>query len=110
MEKSDVLHANKRVFLMSETINIRRHFSILNIFMPLSQASSPLSKSISLSIYLTHLLVNIRTTCLVSVSQLLTNNIFTNARRRNKVVQLVEELHTFLMMLRSSITQLVPKS
>lgn len=44
------------------------------------------------------------------MSQLLTNNIFTNARRGNEVVQLVEELHTLLVMLGSSVTQLVPKS
>lgn len=46
---------------------------------------------------------------LVSVHELLTDDILTDARGWHQIVELVEELHTALMVLRSSFTQLVPE-
>lgn len=47
---------------------------------------------------------------LVSVHELLADDILTDAGGRHQVVELVEELHTALMVLRRSLTQLVPQN
>lgn len=47
---------------------------------------------------------------LVSVHELLADDVLTDAGRRHQVVELVEKLHTALMVLRSSFTQLVPQN
>lgn len=47
---------------------------------------------------------------LVSVHELLADDILTDAWGRHQVVELVEELHTALMVLRCSFTQLVPQN
>lgn len=46
---------------------------------------------------------------LVSVHELLADDILTDARRRHQVVKLVEKLYTALMMLRCSFAQLLPQ-
>lgn len=46
---------------------------------------------------------------LVSVHELLADHILTDAGGRHQVVELVEEFHTALMVLRCSFTQLVPQ-
>lgn len=48
-------------------------------------------------------------TNLVSVHKLLTDDVLTDAGGRHQVVELVEELHAALMMLRCSFAQLVPQ-
>lgn len=45
---------------------------------------------------------------LVSVHELLTDDILTDAGGRHQVVELVEELYAALMVLRCSFAQLVP--
>lgn len=47
---------------------------------------------------------------LVSVHELLADDVLTDAWGRHQVVELVEELHTALMVLRCSFTQLVPQN
>lgn len=47
---------------------------------------------------------------LVFVHELLADDILTNAGGRHQVVELVEELHTALMVVRCSFTQLVPQN
>lgn len=47
---------------------------------------------------------------LVSVHELLADNVFTDAGGRNQIVKLVEKLYTALMVLRCPFTQLVPKN
>lgn len=47
---------------------------------------------------------------LVSVHELLADDILTDAGGWHQVVQLVEELHTALMVLRRPFTQLVPQN
>lgn len=46
---------------------------------------------------------------LVSVHELLADDILTDAGGRHQVVELVEKLHTALMVLRRPVTQLVPQ-
>lgn len=48
-------------------------------------------------------------TNLISVHELLADDVLTDARRRHQVMELVEELHTALMVLRGSFIQLVPQ-
>lgn len=48
-------------------------------------------------------------TDLVSVHELLADDILTDAGGRHQVVELVEELDAALMVLRSPFTQLLPK-
>lgn len=48
-------------------------------------------------------------TNLVSVHELLADDVLTDAGGRHQVVELVEELYAALMVLRSSFTQLVPQ-
>lgn len=45
---------------------------------------------------------------LVSVHELLADNVLTDVGGRHQVVKLVEELYTALMVLRCSFTQLAP--
>lgn len=47
---------------------------------------------------------------LVSVHELLADNVLTDAGGRHQVVQLVEELHAALVVLRGSFTQLAPQN
>lgn len=42
--------------------------------------------------------------------ELLADNVLTDAGGRHQVVQLVEELHAALVVLRGSLTQLVPQN
>lgn len=46
---------------------------------------------------------------LVSVHELVTDDVLTDAGGRNKVVKLIEKFHTALMILRSRFTQLIPQ-
>lgn len=47
---------------------------------------------------------------LVPVHELLADDILADAGGRNKVVKLVEKFHAALMVLRCSLTQLVPQN
>lgn len=48
-------------------------------------------------------------TNLIAVHELLADDVLTDARGRHQVMELVEELHTALMVLRCSFIQLVPQ-
>lgn len=53
--------------------------------------------------------VCVYSTNLISVHELLADDVLTDAGGRHQVMELVEELHTALMVLRCSFIQLIPQ-